>query len=778
MSRAITVTPSLKLLLSKDFSRHRRALEAKSGEGKRVAMQVDAALFRWQQGEDPGLKHTHHGESRIPHVVKYDLKGFYRLVVYENAGNRIPLFVGDHDDTDEWCKRHAGCDFTVDRETKRITFSRVPQLEVVSDSVEAVQVTHVSSGPVLARVPKEMLEALGIAEGTLKALAMYVTFEDIEDDRFLALIESLEFPSEEARSAVFETIVQIVGGDTEGAIGTLRLAAKKADTASTEPDRFQEAVESGANTHSLVSLSELDSSELDRVLRSHSFADWMLFLHPDQRRSVSREWGGAARLLGVSGSGKTTVLVHRAVHLAKKYPGERILVLCLNPSLRRLIDHLLDLLCPEGIRANIESTTIYDVCYQAVKAVAPQRLIERHDPRSGEDLVACWRDFLEKEHARILLGPIQDALGNREDKVDPATYVLDELIWIRSGFGREERDLYLACARGGRGIPLPKMDKDSDAGASPASGGMPADSRARLLRLLGEYEEYMAAGGLLDEDGVSLEAFTIRESIPGHPHLRARCVLVDEVQDCSTVELAVIRELVTHEVDGLFLAGDPVQKVFPKQQELASAGIDIRGRGQILKQNYRNTRQILEAAFTLVKHFAEDSAIPKADILEPEFAFRDGSPPSLYECDSQDQQLDLVDSYLELYAPEELDSICVCSADPETLEHYEERCKRSGRRTVWLTGREDLVPGGIKLATLEHVKGFEFEKVFILDLSDRVLPHRGIPYEERWRDAFQIYVAMTRARDELVMAYVYNRSILLGPLQDTVTEHNATSWIG
>ena len=55
---------------------------------------------------------------------------------------------------------------------------------------------------------------------------------------------------------------------------------------------------------------------------------------------------------------------------------------------------------------------------------------------------------------------------------------------------------------------------------------------------------------------------------------------------------------------------------------------------------------------------------------------------------------------------------------------------------------------------------------------------KGMPYEERWRSAFQVYVAMTRARDELVMSFIFNPSILLAPLRDTVDEAMAAEMLG
>ena len=76
------------------------------------------------------------------------------------------------------------------------------------------------------------------------------------------------------------------------------------------------------------------------------------------------------------------------------------------------------------------------------------------------------------------------------------------------------------------------------------------------LALLPLWFRYETMRYRFDDDGVSLAAFSLRGRIADHPSLRARCVLVDESQDCSTVELAVAAAAPTDVRDGLFLAGE------------------------------------------------------------------------------------------------------------------------------------------------------------------------------------------------------------------------------
>ena len=764
----VTGPLSLELWNHKEFMKSLRHIGQRGTVGLQVMQKVFYAKGCWEKGEDPQIPLTHFGESRIAHVVKYDLPGRFRLVSYEHAGNRILLFVGDHEEADRWLDSHRGYDFSVSAD-HRISYVPSDADDIDRPDEPRAPALPTASGPLLDRLPEHLVSDLGLSNSTLTLLRRHVQFETVHETDTWELMDGLAYPGDAVRVSLRDALSFVAAGQIAEAIGCLNLVLGRASTASDDPSGFVDALESGDNSDALVRVSDLTEDQWARACQGTGLTDWMLFLHPDQKRLVSREFQGPARLVGVSGSGKTSVLVHRAVHLAQKYRGERILILCLNPSLRRLIEQLVTQLAPQEVRDDIHVRTVYDECYELAKRFAPDGLIERHDQRSGEDLAKCWSDFLEKPHATVITEPIEAALSGREDKVDPLGYLLDELIWVRSGFGIEDRDEYLVCDRTGRGIPFPKYITSMPV-EEKAPGGVPFDTRKRVLDLLANYEEYMAAGGLQDDDGVSHRAFSLRERIPEHSLGRARCVLVDEHQDCSTLELAVIAAIPTDRVDGLFLCGDPVQKVLPKQHELARADIDIKGRGVVLRKNYRNSRQILEAAFTLIRAFKDDSPLTTAEILEPEFAVRDGSRPSLYECETIEGQIELVFYLLDCFDSAEWGSVCVCSARTETLVRFETMCGERGLQTQRLTGDGEPLGQQIKTSTFENIKGYEFSKVFILDLSDSVLPRRVIPYGERWRDAFHIYVAMTRARDELIMMFVYNRSILLRALQDTVHE--------
>ena len=55
--------------------------------------------------------------------------------------------------------------------------------------------------------------------------------------------------------------------------------------------------------------------------------------------------------------------------------------------------------------------------------------------------------------------------------------------------------------------------------------------------------------------------------------------------------------------NNIFLVGDLNQKVFAKHHRTGQAGFNFRGNAERLKKNYRNTRQILQAAYCLPQMF-------------------------------------------------------------------------------------------------------------------------------------------------------------------------------
>jgi hypothetical protein len=118
-----------------------------------------------------------------------------------------------------------------------------------------------------------------------------------------------------------------------------------------EPVDVTSTMLSPENSESFVTFDDPD--DFNNFFTNHSMADWMLFLHPEQKKVSEKDFKGPARLRGVSGSGKTSVLVHRSRFLAKKYR-QPVLLVTLTESMRKLLDHLANDLC--GVERDLINT--------------------------------------------------------------------------------------------------------------------------------------------------------------------------------------------------------------------------------------------------------------------------------------------------------------------------------------------------------------------------------------------------------------------------------------
>lgn len=98
-----------------DFMPSLRKFYLKNGNYRKAANKVLAAWAKSQNqavfSEDhvfQGFNLTHHGENRIPYCFKYDLHNASRLVTQQNNDLCIFLFVGTHEETEEWLNRNQG----------------------------------------------------------------------------------------------------------------------------------------------------------------------------------------------------------------------------------------------------------------------------------------------------------------------------------------------------------------------------------------------------------------------------------------------------------------------------------------------------------------------------------------------------------------------------------------------------------------------------------------------------------------------------------------------
>ena len=161
-------------------------------------------------------------------------------------------------------------------------------------------------------------------------------------------------------------------------------------------------------------------------------------------------------------------------------------------------------------------------------------------------------------------------------------YLKTEIQAVIKGRGVQSRDTYLELVRTGRKTPFTEP------------------MRLQVWDLMETWDEEMARRGTVDFPDVMLRA---RDVARGRSTPMFRAAIVDEAQDITMVGLQLVRALVNGSggdpSDGLLLVGDGAQRIYAGGFTLRQAGVQVTGRSTVLRTNYRNTAQILDAAMAV-----------------------------------------------------------------------------------------------------------------------------------------------------------------------------------
>ena len=127
--------------------------------------------------------------------------------------------------------------------------------------------------------------------------------------------------------------------------------------------------------------------ELRRVIEDGDFGAWRVFLHPTQRRFVNGRWNGPFRLGGGAGTGKTVVILHRAVSLARENPGARIIITTFTKNLAHELSASLESFDPTLPRASaLGQPGVYVI---GIDALA-NAVVRGPEPTSPRQPKASW----------------------------------------------------------------------------------------------------------------------------------------------------------------------------------------------------------------------------------------------------------------------------------------------------------------------------------------------------------------------------------------------------
>lgn len=730
----------------KDFHNSLTRLRRAGGEKKRRAEKVLSVLGSLNLGDSEirGLSTTNHGESRIRGCVKYNLGSGYRLITIQTKKLTAFCFVGTHAEVDHWLDEHKGLTIS-----KGSSGAWEPIYKSPSADQLIGRAPEPSSDKLVDRIDSTYLNRLfeGLPPQVLIKLAAFgsiVTGAEIE-----ALCTSIHPVTK--RGLVHDVLCLLASGDRYGAASRLDLEFGDATPGDNLSDQEMLEVTDGDEIKRLKVGSPEHERWLAQFAKEAEPMEWLLFLHPEQAAVVDADFSGPAQLSGVSGSGKTCVAIHRALRLAAEEPRASVLIVTLNRSLAGLIEKLVDGAAPnQEVRATINVSSFFQLCQSFLEEYEPRNRklysdvtwkLNEHIDEIFREYYRCW---LNNNTAECVL-PIHQSLVSQG--ICGETYTREEFDWIRSAMSASSREEYLGIDRHGRRVPLQE------------------EARSRMLEALAGWETKMRDVGVIDYLGLTTALSRhVDEIEPRYDH-----VIVDEAQDFGTSELQVLRRLCRDGHNDMFLCGDIAQHVLPKHRVLSEAGISTSGRARRIVRNYRNSREILRAAYEVLIANLDVSQLDSSDfeILDPKYASRSSSEPVVLEAESIDEEIGYARSYAAEYLAANQSHRCCITLAGYSARDVEQFGQRLGLRV--LRGERSPIEEGLVLSDLEQIKGYEFNVVIIVNCQKGVLPPEGTPVEEAFRHGCRLYVAMTRARDELYLSFSGQESPWLQRTSDALS---------
>ena len=620
-----------------------------------------------------------------------------RLIVHKSGADLLLCYVDHHDDAYDWARRRK-----VEPHPKTGAAQLVEIRETVKEIVVPVYVQTelpirepaAEKPPVLAGVSDDELLSYGVPTEWLDDA------KTATEDTLLALADHL--PAEAG-----EALLELATG------GQPRMAHPAAEVANPfdHPDA-QRRFRVMANLE-----------ELQRAL-DFPWEKWTVFLHPEQRQWVERDYTGPARVSGSAGTGKTIVALHRAAHLARTQPDARVLLTTFSDTLAHALQVKLRRLLGNEPRLaeRIDVHSLDAIGLRLYKAHVGQPTI------AGRDVL---REVIERASRQV------------DDHKFSLHFLVTEWEQVVDAWQLADWEAYRDVMRLGRKTRLLETQRTV---LWSIFEHVRAELRARRLITYAELFGTLTAV-------IAAQRNPIFDS-----------AIVDEAQDISVAQLRFLAALGNGRPNALFFAGDLGQRIFQQPFSWKALGVDIRGRSRTLRVNYRTSHQIRTKADRLLGPTVTDVDGNTEDRSDTVSVFN-GPPPVIRSFGSEDEEINAVGRWMaeragEGVLPHEF-GVFVRSDAQRT--RAQDAVTAAGMAFKVLDEHVATTHGHVSISTMHLAKGLEFRAVVGMACDDEVLPLQArietVGDDADLQEVYDterhlLYVACTRARDHLLVTAV------------------------
>lgn len=643
----------------------------------------------------PGLQFHRIDQSKDPNFWSVRVSRDLRIIVHKTTASFLLAYVGHHDDAYTWASR------------RRIE---------AHPKTGAIQIVEVRERVEEIALPPQV--AAAIAEAAPKPIASVSPplFAALSSDDLLTIGVPQDWIAD-VRQASEDSFLDLAGHlPTEAAEALLQYAAtgvlhRPPVAAPADPFTHPDALRRFRVVENL--------EELQRALE-YPWEKWTVFLHPSQRSIVGQSFSGPARVAGSAGTGKTIVALHRAARLAQTGPQVRVLLTTFSRPLANALERKLKFLIGE------DTSVIPRVVVTPFRGIAEelyQLAFGRRPHAPSEELV------------RSTLSKIAEEQGLTEFT---ARFLFSEWTYVVDAWQLASAEAYANVPRLGR------------------KNRMGAKQRARLWPVFAATRETINGRGFHTWAQIFAEVtahYAKREQKP-FTH-----IVVDEAQDLGVPELRLLAAIAPPQPDALFFAGDLGQRIFQQPFSWATLGVNVRGRSQTLKINYRTSHQIRQAADRLLPKVVRD-----VDGLEEErfgtvSVFNGPEPVVATHADASAESA-AVGQWISQAVADDIkpSEVGVFVRTRNQLDRARAAVAAAGHDALELSERGEDPAGRVSIGTLHLAKGLEFKAVAVMACDDDVLPLQSriesVADEVELDDVYEterqlFYVACTRARDRL-----------------------------
>ncbi len=625
-----------------------------------------------------------------------------RLIVHKTAGSLLLCYVDHHDKAYSWAER---------RKLQTHPKTGAAQMVEVRETVQEVLVpkyveveTPKRKAKVrkpFAKTPDDELLGYGVPPEWVADV------KDADEDELLALADHLP-------AVAAEALLEVATG------GTPRVA-KPTGNPFDHPDARRRFRLMGT------------AAELEHALDA-PWEKWTIFLHPDQRELVEKEFAGPARVTGSAGTGKTIVALHRAAHLARTHPDARVLLTTFSDPLAHALRNGLKRL------AGGEPKLAERIEVEALDRLA----LRLHRARVGPAEVA--------DRAAVVTAISAATAVVTGHKFSPA-FVLSEWDQLADAWQLGRWEEYRDIARLGRKSRL-------------------SEAQRRVL-----WDIFSRARATLSAKGVLTPAavFTaVAKHITAGKKPPYDFAVIDEAQDIGVAQLRFFAALAGEKANGLFFAGDLGQRIFQTPFSWKGLGVDVRGRSRTLRVNYRTSHQIRTQADRLLGPTVTD-ADGEEQKRDDTVSVFNGPPPDVRTFATAKEEVKAVGAWLAERVkgglhPHEVGVFVRADGQVDRAQQAVAAAKLSARL---LDDHVEVKAGAVSVGTMHLAKGLEFRAVAVMACDDEVIPAQArmaaVGDDADLREVYDserylLYVACTRARDQLLVSGIHPASEFLADL--------------